>query len=145
MDECIFCKIIGGEIPARIIDETDRVIVILSLQNHPLVISKQHIETIFDMDDETGCAVMTEAIKIAKAVKIGLQAEGVNLVQNNGTAANQEVMHFHLHIKPRFPKDEVQLHFPQKSVTDEEKTRTVSRIKSALGESRKVLLESKAG
>lgn len=132
MTDCVFCKIIKGEIPGKIIDETDQVIVILSLQNHPLVIPKKHIETIFELDDETGEAIMKETIKIAKAVKKGLHAQGVNLVQNNGTAANQEVMHFHMHVKPRFPKDDVTLHFPKLDLSDEEKDQTLKKIKSAL-------------
>lgn len=132
MTDCLFCKIINKEIPAKIIDENDSVIVFLSLQNHPLVVPKKHLETIFDMDNETGSEVIKETIKISKAVKTGLQADGVNLLQNNGTAANQEVMHFHLHIKPRFHNDEVKIHFPQKDSSEEETNQIVKKIQSAL-------------
>lgn len=132
MHDCLFCKIIKGEIPAKVVDENDSVIVFLSLQNHPLIVPKKHIETIFEMDDVTGTEIMKETIKIAKAVKNGLHADGVNLLQNNGPAANQEVMHFHLHIKPRFINDEVKIHFPQKNSSEEEKNQVVKDIKSAL-------------
>lgn len=131
-ESCIFCKIIQGQIPGKIIDQNDKVIVLLSLQNHPLIIPKKHIENIYSMDEETGFAVMKETIRIAKAVKKGLGADGVNLIQNNEEAAGQEVMHFHMHIKPRFRYDEVRLHFPTDPVEEDLKKPTFEKIKSAL-------------
>jgi histidine triad (HIT) family protein len=130
--DCIFCKIVQKEIPAKIIDENDDVIVFLSLQNHPLIVTKKHMENIYEMDTETGRHVMSMAIKIAKAVKKGLNADGVNLVQNNEEAAGQEVFHFHLHIKPRFKQDQVILHFPGEDIPEDKKMTTLDRIKSAL-------------
>lgn len=131
-ENCIFCKIIQGEIPGKIIDQNDKVIVLLSLQNHPLIIPKKHIENIYSMDEETGSAVMKETIRIAKAVKKALGADGVNLIQNNEEAAGQEVMHFHMHIKPRFRYDQVRLHFPSDPVEEDLKKTTFEKIKSAL-------------
>lgn len=131
-ESCIFCKIIQGEIPGKIIDQNDKVIVLLSLQNHPLIIPKKHIENIYSMDEETGSAVMKETIRIAKAVKKALGADGVNLIQNNEEAAGQEVMHFHMHIKPRFRYDQVRLHFPSDPVEEDLKKTTFEKIKSAL-------------
>ncbi len=131
MDDCIFCKIIKGEIPASVIDENDQVIVFLSLENHPLVVTKKHIENIYEMDESTGAAVMAEAIKIAKAVKKGMQADGVNLVQANEKAAKQDVMHFHLHIKPRWLNDGVNLDWDTSAVESDLQQKTVDKIKSA--------------
>lgn len=130
-DDCIFCKIVKKEIPKKIIDENDDVIVFLSLQNHPLVVTKKHMENIYEMDEETGKNVMSMAIRIARAVKKGLSADGVNLIQNNEQAAGQEVFHFHLHIKPRFKQDEVIVHFPAIE-NNQEAMSTHDRIKSAL-------------
>lgn len=130
--DCIFCKIITKQIPGKIISETPTVITILSLQNHPLVIPKKHIENIYEMDEPTGADVMKETIRVAKAVKIGLNADGVNLIQNNEVAAGQEVMHFHMHIKPRFKSDQVKLHFPTEDIKEETKKTTLEKIQSAL-------------
>lgn len=110
MADCIFCKIIAGEIPGKIIDRNDQVLTFLSLQNHPLVVPVKHIENIYELDEETGAAVMAETVKISKLVKSTLGADGVNIVQNNEPAAGQEVMHLHVHIKPRFHKDGLSMH-----------------------------------
>lgn len=131
MDDCVFCKIIKGEILTPVIDENDQVIVFLSLENHPLVVTKKHIENIYEMDESTGAAVMAEAIKIAKAVKKGMQADGVNLVQANEKAAKQTVMHFHLHIKPRWLNDGVNLDWDTSAVESDLQQKTVDKIKLA--------------
>ena len=98
--ECIFCQIVAREVPAYIIDENDRVIVFLSLENHPLVVPREHIPDIYAMPNDVGAAVMVEAVKMARAVKKALQCDGVYLTQANESAAGQDVFHYHLHIYP---------------------------------------------
>jgi histidine triad (HIT) family protein len=71
MNDCIFCKIVKREVPAYVIDENQDTSVFLSHENHPLVVTKQHIPEIYDLDDQVASAVMVEAVKIAKAVKKG--------------------------------------------------------------------------
>lgn len=78
MENCIFCKIIAGKIPAKIIDTNASTIVFLDLKNHPLVVTKKHIENIYQLDDKTAAEVMKQAVRVAKAVKKGLEADGVN-------------------------------------------------------------------
>ena len=132
MEDCIFCKIIAGEVLSELIDENDQVVVFMSLEGHPLIVTKKHLENIYEMDDETGSAVMKETIKISKAVKKGLGCDGVNLVQNNEPAAHQAVFHFHLHVKPRFKNDGISLVIPDLSHTAEKRQETAHKIKSAL-------------
>lgn len=132
MDSCIFCKIIKKELPAKLIDETDDLVVFLSLQNHPLIVTKKHYQNLYELDDKTATAIMLESIKIAKAVKRGLNADGVNILQNNESASGQEVFHYHMHIKPRFHKDNVTIHFPQETLEDPKKQTILEKIKSAL-------------
>lgn len=98
--ECIFCKIIAREVPAYIIDENDRVIVFLSLENHPLVVPKEHIPDIYAMPADIGAAVMEEAARISKAMKQSLQCDGVYLTQANERSAGQDVFHYHMHVYP---------------------------------------------
>ena len=136
---CKFCRIVRRELPAYIIDENGDVIVFLSLQNHPLVVPKEHVPDIYAMTDSTGAAVMAETIRIAKAVKKALQCDGIYLTQSNEPAAGQDVFHFHLHVYPCWEGREVQAigRFVS-SVTDREhvtgamKKEMMQRIKQGL-------------
>jgi len=132
MEDCIFCKIINRQIPAYILDENEDVITFLSLENHPLVVPKRHIPNIYSLDDRSASAVMVEAVKIAKAGKEGVGCDGVNLVQANEPAANQDVFHFHLHIKPRWYNDTVILHWNTTKVSPEKLQESMELIKRAL-------------
>ncbi|HCF84756.1 MAG TPA: HIT family hydrolase [Ktedonobacter sp.] len=132
MEDCIFCKIINRQIPAYILDENEDVVTFLSLENHPLVVPKRHIPNIYSLDDRSASAVMVEAVKIAKAVKEGVRCDGVNLVQANEPAANQDVFHFHLHIKPRWYNDTVILHWNTTKVSPEKLQESMELIKRAL-------------
>jgi histidine triad (HIT) family protein len=100
--DCVFCKIIRGEIPARIIDQNADVMALLSLEGHPMVITREHVVDIFSMTDSQGAAVMREAIRIGKAMRDALQPDGIHLAQSNGEAAGQEVFHYHMHLYPRW-------------------------------------------
>jgi histidine triad (HIT) family protein len=106
--DCIFCKIINNEIKSQKVYEDDDVIAILDInpinKGHILVIPKKHYETIFDIDDEVLKKTITVVKKIALALK-KMGAEGVNIVQNNGKAAEQHVFHIHFHVVPRYFND----------------------------------------
>ncbi len=132
MYHCIFCKIIKRKAPARIIDENDDIIVFLSFENHPLIVPKKHIPDIYSMDNKSASAVMIEAVKIANAVKKGLDCDGINLVQANEKAAHQDVFHFHLHIKPRWIGDDVVLHWNTDNKSEETLNATYEKIKKSL-------------
>ena len=106
--DCIFCKIVRGEIPGRIVDQNADVMVFLSLENHPLVVTREHIVDIFSLTDKLGAAVMSEAIKIAKAMREAIKPDGIQLAQSNGAAAGQDVFHYHMHLYPRWKDSRVQ-------------------------------------
>ena len=131
MDNCIFCQIVNRKDEAYIVDETDSTMVFMSLENHPIVITKEHISNIYSLDDKSASAVMIEAVKIAKAIKKALKCDGVNIIQSNETAAGQDVFHFHLHIKPRFQGDNIILSWDNKPVSDKSRAETVEKIKAA--------------
>jgi len=109
MSDCIFCKIVAKEIPATVIYEDDNVLVFMDIgpiiKGHALVISKQHYDPITDTPDEILAKLHLAAKRIARAQMNGLGADGVNIVQNNGVAAGQEVPHIHVHVIPRFKND----------------------------------------
>ena len=108
-DDCIFCKIANGEIPSKTLYEDDVVRVILDLgpatKGHALVMPKEHADNLYELPDETAAHVMKVAKKMATIMTEKLGAVGFNLVQNNGEAAGQTVMHFHLHLIPRYEND----------------------------------------
>ena len=113
MENCIFCQIVAGEAPAYFVYQDDLVAAFLSLeQPNPykvLVIPRAHIESVYDLDDEQAAAIFKATVKIARAVRDVSGCEGLNLVQSNGRAGQQDVFHFHLHVVPRFAGDSITL------------------------------------
>ena len=104
-DPCIFCRIIAGEVPAYLIHRDQRVAVFLSLHGHPLIVTKAHVPDIYSLDDDEAAAIMRTAVRLARAVKEGLNCDGVYLTQANEAAAGQDMGHFHLHVYPRWHGD----------------------------------------
>ena len=105
--DCIFCKIVNGEIPSYTLYEDDLVKVFLDanpdVNSHTLIIKKKHYQDLFDIDNDTLIHIMEVARKIDKLLKDKLHTDGLTLVQNNGL--KQEVKHFHLHLKPQYKKE----------------------------------------
>lgn len=108
-DNCIFCKIANGDIPAKILHEDDEFKVILDLgpatKGHALILPKNHYSNLYELPDDTASKVMLLAKKMAIQMTDKLECDGFNLVQNNGEAAGQTVFHFHLHLIPRYKND----------------------------------------
>lgn len=123
-DDCIFCKIANGEIPSATVYEDSICRVILDVnpanKGHALIIPKEHFENIYSMDAETAAKIFTIATEVAKAQKAELNPDGLNILQNNGEAAGQTVFHFHMHLVPRYIKDNVTMTWiPGKADTEE--------------------------
>lgn len=106
---CIFCKIIAGEIPSSTVYEDDDFKAILDVnpaaRGHVIILPKNHAANLFELPEEEAAKVMVVAKKIAKAVKTAYNCDGVNILQNNGEAAGQTVFHLHVHVIPRFTGD----------------------------------------
>jgi histidine triad (HIT) family protein len=113
MNECVFCKIIKGEIPSFKIFENDRIFSFLDInpltKGHALVISKKHYENIFDIPEDELKEIISIAKKLAGKIKEKLNADGVNLMNASGEVAEQSVPHFHLHIIPRYKNDGLEM------------------------------------
>lgn len=109
MENCIFCKIANGEIPSNTIYEDDAYRVILdngpATKGHALVLPKEHYANLYEIPEDVAAGAVKVAKKVAETMKEKLSCDGLNLVQNNGPAAGQTVMHFHLHIIPRYEND----------------------------------------
>lgn len=106
MDNCIFCKIINKEIPSSIVYEDDDVLAFLDIsqatRGHTLVVPKKHYDNFLATPHETMHKVMDVAQRIGQAQMTMLGAKGVNILSNVGEAAGQSVMHFHVHVIPRY-------------------------------------------
>jgi histidine triad (HIT) family protein len=116
-NNCIFCKIIAGEIPSATIYEDEDFKVIMDIspaaKGHAVILPKRHCATLFELDDTTAGKALTVARKVAAAIKEEFQCDGINLLQNNGEAAGQTVFHFHIHLIPRYKSDAVNISWPQ--------------------------------
>lgn len=111
MNDCVFCKILAGELPAHFVYEDELVVAFLSLeQPNPykvLVIPRAHAPMVYDLTDEQAAAIFQATVKISRGVRQVSGCEGLNLVQSNGRAGQQDVFHFHLHIIPRITGDNI--------------------------------------
>jgi histidine triad (HIT) family protein len=132
MDEpSVFTRIINRELPAYILHEDVRVIVFLSLENHPLVVPKVPVRDIYALDDETAAAIMQTAVRVARALRRATGCDGVYLSQANGAASDQEVLHFHLHVYPRWHGDGMRLILPERDATGMAKREMLERLQAA--------------
>ena len=124
MSDCIFCKIIAGDIPSATIYENDEFKLIMdrfpSGEGHDLILPKNHVANIFEIDPEQAGRLFSLAAKLAKAMKEVLGFEHMNILQNNGTVAGQTVFHFHLHLIPRWEGDGINIGWAPTNPSDEE-------------------------
>lgn len=106
MSDCIFCKIIKGEIPSAKVYEDENVFAFLDIsqvtKGHTLVIPKAHEKNVYELSSESAQNVFTAVPKIANAIKSSYNPIGLNLLNNNGEKAGQSVFHFHIHLIPRY-------------------------------------------
>ncbi|MEW5908433.1 MAG: HIT family protein [Thermodesulfobacteriota bacterium] len=107
MKDCIFCKIVKGEIPSVKVYENDRVLAFEDINplcdGHTLIIPKVHAENIFELSAEDLAAIHTASKKLAHAIKKTFETTGIAFLQLNGKGVNQAVMHYHMHLLPRIP------------------------------------------
>lgn len=131
-DNCIFCKIANGEIPAATIFEDEDFRVILDLgpasKGHALVLPKEHYANLYELEDEVAARVMVVAKKVITEMTRVLACDGYNLVQNNGVVAGQTVFHFHLHLIPRYENDNVGIGWTPGELTEEVKEDIIARV-----------------
>lgn len=108
-DDCIFCKIANGEIPSNTVYEDEDFRAILDMgpaaKGHTLLLPKEHADNLFELPEDLASKALVTAKAVGKKIKEKLGADGLNIVQNNGEIAGQTVMHFHIHIIPRYKND----------------------------------------
>ena len=113
--DCIFCKIIAGEIPCFKLHENDDTFAFMDInpanEGHALIIPKEHSVDVHAVSDSAISSTVITAKRIAAAVDKTLSPDGINLIQCNGPAAAQSVLHFHMHVLPRRDGDELKLNW----------------------------------
>ncbi|MXY47718.1 MAG: HIT family protein [Gemmatimonadetes bacterium] len=108
-DDCVFCRIISGELDSAAVYEDDSALAFLDLrqsnEGHVLVVPKNHFEQIYDLDEHAAAALASAVCKVARAVRRVYAPDGLSIWQSNGPAAFQEIPHVHWHIFPRYTDD----------------------------------------
>ena len=111
--DCLFCKIVAGEIPGTIVAEDERTVSFMDInpatRGHALVVPRRHAVDLGELDGDDLAACAEAARRLARKAREALGAEGVNLLNSWGQAAWQTVFHFHLHVIPRYADDPLQL------------------------------------
>ncbi|SDC44181.1 histidine triad (HIT) family protein [Pelagirhabdus alkalitolerans] len=109
-ENCIFCKIINGDIPSAKVYEDDDVLAFLDIsqvtKGHTLVIPKNHVKDIYETDEATASTLFARIPKIAKALEKSFEPAGINVLNNTKEAAGQSVFHLHIHLIPRYDEDD---------------------------------------
>ena len=136
MLDCVFCSIIENKTPAVKLYKDEHTLVFLDIHpvnpGHALVVPREHIRTIYDAPEDTLAHIMTTPKKLAIAIKTGVGADGINLMQNNERAAGQLVDHLHLHVVPRFSGDGFTHWKGRKPYAEGEIETVAEKIKSCL-------------
>ena len=136
MAECIFCKIIKGEMPAHRVYEDDEVLAFLDIspinQGHVLVVPKEHSDNLLETPEELVEKLAVIVGKIGKAVKASTNADGINIGINNGAAAGQVIFHTHIHVIPRFENDGYKLWGSDKQYELGEAERVAQKIREQI-------------
>ena len=133
--DCIFCKIVGGELPSFKVYEDDETFAFLDIHpvssGHTLVVPKKHAQNIFDISPESWSMVQETSRVVAIALEKATDAHGINLMMNNREHAGQIVDHAHIHLIPRFRGDGLTM-WPHGAYKDDEAQKILEKIRAAL-------------
>jgi histidine triad (HIT) family protein len=132
-EDCIFCKILAGELPAEVVQEDEHTIAFMDInpwtRGHALVIPRNHSRDLLDVPDEDLARTMAAAKRLAGRMTERLGADGVNLLNACGSAAWQTVFHFHVHVIPRYEDDPLQLPIRPRQADEEELAKVAGELR----------------
>jgi len=119
MNDCVFCRIVAGQIPSTRVYEDDEVLAFMDIgqvnPGHVLVAVKRHAENLYALDEAQAAAVARASVRIARAIRDAFAPGGLSVYQANGKPAGQTVLHYHVHLVPRHDNDGMQLTWPVKN------------------------------
>jgi histidine triad (HIT) family protein len=131
--DCIFCKVIAGELPGEIVDSDERTVTVMDInpatRGHVVVIPREHSPDLLSVSEEDLAATMQAARRIAARMRETLEPAGFNVLSNVGRAAWQSIFHFHVHVIPRYPDDPLQLPWLPKGADPAELAAVASELR----------------
>jgi histidine triad (HIT) family protein len=136
MSDCVFCKIVAGQIPATRVYEDRHTLAFMDIgqvnPGHVLVAVKKHADNLYALDDAQAAAVARTGARVARAIRDAFKPAGLSVYQANGKAAGQTVFHYHVHLLPRHAGDGMELTWPVKNPPREMLEDCAGRIRAAL-------------
>jgi histidine triad (HIT) family protein len=130
---CIFCKVLAGEIPSEEIDSDERTVTVMDInpatRGHAVVITRTHAPNISELGDDDLLAAMRATRRVVDRMRETLQPDGFNILHNIGRAAWQSIFHFHVHVVPRYDDDPLQLPWVPEPADPDELARVASEIR----------------
>ena len=136
MSDCVFCRIVAGQIPSTKVHEDEHTLAFMDLgqvnPGHVLVAVKKHAANLFELDDVQAAAVARSCTRVAKAIRDAFAPAGLSVYQANGKAAGQTVFHYHVHLLPRHEADGMELTWPVKNPPREKLEAYAGEIKKRL-------------
>ena len=119
MSDCVFCRIVAGQIPSTRVHEDEHTLAFMDLgqvnPGHVLVAVKKHAANLFELDDVQAAAVARASTRVARAIRDAFGPAGLSVYQANGKVAGQTVFHYHVHLLPRHAADGMELTWPVKN------------------------------
>ena len=133
MDDCLFCKIVAGEIPSTRVREDERTVAFMDIspwaRGHALVIPREHARNLYEISDDDLSATMAAAKRLAERMRDRLECDGVNLLNSAEPAAWQTIFHFHVHVIPRFEGDDLRPPAKPQDMGEDEIAEIAERIR----------------
>jgi histidine triad (HIT) family protein len=137
MIDCVFCRIVAGQIPSTKVYEDEHTLAFMDIgqvnPGHVLVAVKRHAANLFELDDAQAAAAARAAARVARAIEAAFKPEGMSVYQANGKAAGQTVFHYHVHLLPRHAGDGMELIWPVKNPPREKLEEYAAKIRGKLG------------
>ena len=136
MSDCVFCKIVAGQIPSTRVYEDEHTLAFMDIGHvnpgHTLVAVKKHAANVFELEEPQAEAIACAIVKISRALKKTFESEGLSVYQANGKAAGQTVFHYHVHLLPRHAGDGMELVWPVKNPPREKLEEYAAKIRAKL-------------
>ena len=136
MSDCVFCRIVAGQIPSTRVFEDEHTLAFMDLgqvnPGHVLVAVKKHAPNLFELDEQQAAAIARACVRVSKAIQNAFKPEGLSVYQANGKAAGQTVFHYHVHLLPRHAGDGMELVWPVKNPPREKLEDYAEKIRQQL-------------
>ena len=134
-DDCIFCQILAGELPAERVDEDEHTVAFMDInpwtRGHAVVIPRRHARGLFEIDDDELARVVVAGKRLAARMRERLGCDGINLINSAEPAAWQTIFHFHLHVIPRYDDDPLELPTRPQRAEQEQLARVAAEIRGS--------------